>query len=177
MILPPGFSLIANQLSGSSNTVAELFKGWPNGTTLNKFDTQLFKLAENEVKEGQWTNPDERLAPGEGAIFFNPTTDYKPHSFVGEVMQGQLAIPIPAGFSVRSSLVPQPGHLHEDLQFPIAEGDVIHLFDRDRQQYHLHPYEGGKWKAGSPVVSVGESFWVAKTSPGNWIRSFTIGMS
>lgn len=175
--LPPGFSMIANPLTAPSNSVAELFKGWPNGTTLNKFDTQLFKLAENEVKDGKWTNPFERLGPGEGAIFFNPTSDYKSHSFVGEVMQGHLSVPIPAGFSIRSSLIPQPGHLHEDLQFPIAEGDVIHLFDRDRQQYVLHPYEGGKWKAGSPVVSVGESFWVAKTSPGNWIRSFTIGMS
>ena len=111
---------------------------------------------------------------GEGAIFFNPTSDYKTASFTGEVIQGQLAVPIPAGFSVRSSLVPQPGNLLDDLNFPVTNGDVIHIFDRERQKYVLHPYEDGKWTAGPPIVGVGESFWVAKTEPGNWIRNFKI---
>lgn len=172
--LPPGFSLIANPLYAASNSVAELFKGWPDGTTLNKFDTRLFRLSENVVQHGKWTNLSEQLAPGEGAIFYNPTQSYKYHSFVGEVLLGQLSMPIPAGFSLRSSLVPQPGPLHEDLRFPIGEGDVIHLFDRDRQQYVLYPFENGKWKSGSPVVSVGEAFWVAKTAAANWTRSFNL---
>lgn len=169
--LPPGFSMIANPLDGASNTVAELFQGWPDGTTLNKFDTRFFRLAENSVKLGKWTNPGEKLAPGEGAIFFNPTSDYRPLSFVGGVTQGQLSMPIPSGFSIRSSMVPQPGNL-EDLGFPIAEGDVIHLFDRDRQKYVLHPYENGKWTEGAPILGIAESFWVAKTEPGNWKQSF-----
>ncbi len=156
-----------------SNCVAEMFKGWPDGTTLNKFDTRFFKLAENEIKFEKWTNPTEQLMPGEGAIFFNPTSDYKAHSFVGDVLQGNLSVPIPGGFSIRSSLLPQPGSL-DDLDFPIANGDVIHLFDRDQQKYVLYPYEGDKWTAGLPVVSVGESFWVAKTEPGNWTRHLSL---
>ena len=147
------------------------FDGSQITSSLNKFDTRLFRLAENAVEGGKWTNPSERLMPGEGAIFFNPTSDYKSFSFVGSVMQGNPSIPIPSGFSIRSSLLPQAGNL-EDLGFPIAEGDVIHLFDRDRQKYVLYPYEGGKWTEGPPLVSVGESFWVAKTEPGNWTRSF-----
>lgn len=51
---------------------------------------------------------------------------------------------------------------------------MIHLFDRDRQKYLLYPFENGKWTEGTPVTSVGESFWVAKTEPGNWNRSVTI---
>lgn len=172
--LAPGFSMIANPFDGPSNCVAEMFKGWPDGTTLNKFDTRFFRLAENEIKFEKWTNPTEELLPGEGAIFFNPTSDYKAHSFVGDVLQGNLSVPIPGGFSIRSSLLPQPGSL-DDLDFPVANGDVIHLFDRDRQKYVLYPYEEGKWTAGVPVVSVGESFWVAKTEPGNWTRHLTIG--
>jgi hypothetical protein len=171
--LPPGFSMIANPLDGPSNTVGELFKDWPDGTTLNKFDTRFFKLAENGVKFKKWTNPGEKLALGEGAIFFNPTSDYKSITFVGQVTQGNLSVPIPSGFSIRSSLVPQPGSL-EDLGFPMANGDVIHLFDRDRQKYILHPYEGDKWTAGPPVISLAESFWVAKTEPGNWSRNLII---
>jgi hypothetical protein len=58
--------------------------------------------------------------------------------------------------------------LHVDLGFPIAEGDVIHLFDRDRQEYVLHPYDAEKWASNPPLINVAESFWVAKTSPGNW---------
>jgi hypothetical protein len=171
--LAPGFSMIANPLE-STRTVAEVFNGWPDGTTLSKFDTRLFRLTENAVKFGKWTNPSEILMPGEGAIFYNPTSDYKSVSFVGEVMQGNLSIPIPGGFSVRSSMLPLPGHLGEDLGFPVADGDVIHLFDRDRQKYVLYPYEEGKWTDGSPVVSVGESFWVAKTEPGNWTLEFAV---
>ncbi|HWX19958.1 MAG TPA: hypothetical protein VN578_08645 [Candidatus Binatia bacterium] len=169
--LAPGFSMIANPFD-SSQTVSDIFKDWPEGTGLNKFDTRLFRLVENERDSGKWTNPTEKLAPSEGAIFFNPTSDYKSVSFVGEVLQGNLSVPIPAGFSIRSSLMPKPGHLADDLGFPIGNGDVIHIFDREKQKYVLHPYEDGKWSAGPPIVSVGESFWVAKADPGNWTVNF-----
>ncbi len=172
--LPPGFSMIANPLEGPVSRVADLFVGWPDGTSLSKYDTHLFALDKNEVKDGRWINGSENLLPGEGAIFFNPTQDYKSHSFVGEVLQGNLSMPIPPGFSIRSSLVPQHGPLDE-LLFPIADGDVIHLFDRDRQKYLLYPYAEGKWSADLPVISAGESFWVAKAKPGNWTRSLIIG--
>jgi hypothetical protein len=169
--LPPGFSMIANPLEGTSR-VAELFPEWPDGTSLSKYDTHRFELGDNAVKDGRW-NKAETLSPGEGAIFFNPTQDYKSHSFVGELLQGNLSMPIPPGFSIRSSLVPQRGALAE-LLFPISEGDVIHLFDRERQKYVLYPYEQGKWTAGTPIISAGESFWVAKAKPGNWIRNLVI---
>jgi hypothetical protein len=174
MTLPPGFSMIANPLEGPTNTLGKVFKDWPDGTTLNKFDTQLFRLVENSVKFSQWTNPSERLGSGEGAIFFNPTSDYRSVCFTGEVLAKNLSISILAGFSIRSSPVPQSGSLVEDLEFPIANGDVIHLFDRDKQQYVLHPYENGHWTTGAPVMSVGESFWVAKAEPGDWTRTLDV---
>ena len=172
--LPPGFSMIACPLEAPTNTVGKVFKDWPDGATLNKFDTQLFRLVENAVKFSQWTNPSEKLMPGEGAIFFNPTSDYRSVCFTGEVLEKDLSLPIPSGFSMRSSPVPQPGSLVEDLEFPIANGDVIHLFDRDKQQYVLHPYENGKWTAGTPMLSVGEAFWVAKAEPGTWTRNLCV---
>lgn len=174
LTLPPGFSMIANPLDGPTNTVGKVFKDWPDGTTLNKFDTELFRLVENAVKFSQWTNPSERLMPGEGAIFFNPTSDYRSICFTGQVQTKNLSVAVAQGFSMRSSPVPQPGSLVEDLEFPIANGDVVHLFDRDKQQYVLHPYENGKWTAGTPMLSVGEAFWVAKTEPGNWTRTLCV---
>jgi hypothetical protein len=163
--LPPGFAMIANPLEGAINTVGELFKGWPDGTTLSQFDTRLSCLTENAVKLGHWTNPAQELLPGEGAIFFNPTSDYRSSIFAGQVMRGKLSRPLPAGFSIRSSVLPKPGNL-EELGFLPADGDAIHLFDRDRQKYVVHPYEDGRWTAGPPLVGVGEAFWVAKAKAG-----------
>lgn len=172
LMLQPGFSMIAYPLEASQNTVAELFQGWPDGTTFNKFDARFFRLAENVMRNGQWINPNETLAPGEGAIFLNPTNESRPLNLVGNVMQGDLSFPVPSGFSIRSMQLPQRGNL-KDLGFPLGNGDVIHLFDRDRQKYVLHPYENGEWVNGPPVVEVGESFWVAKAEAGNWSGSFS----
>ena len=175
MTLPPGFSLIGNPFQRGNNAVGEAFKGWKNGTTLNKFDTLLVRLTENAVKNERWTNSNQQLLPGEGAIFFNPTEDYKVQNFVGEVSEGHFTMPIPSGFSLRSSLVPQGGNLLDDLQFPITDGDVVHLFDRDRQVYVLHRFENGKWTGPPPVLGVGEAFWIAKAEAGNWMKSLIFG--
>lgn len=170
--LPPGFSMIANPFNATSNTVADLFPDMAEGTTLCKFDTCLFRLTNNIVKNGKWTRGEETLVPGEGAIIFNPTTAFKTLSFVGEVNQGRLLNPIPAGLSIRSSLVPQAGKLSSDLQFPFAHGDVIHLFDRDQQKYVVYPFSASEWETNPPSIGVGESFWVGKTNPENWVRDF-----
>jgi hypothetical protein len=174
MTLPPGFSLIGNPLRCVSNSVGELFKSWPDGTSLHKFDTRLFKLNESAIVRGRWSRPAETLGSGEGAIFFNPTNDYKSHTFVGEVLEGNLSTPIPAGFSLRSSLVPQPGNLSDDLRFPVADGDEIHLFDRDQQKYVIYPFADGKWKGPAPILGAGEAFWVAKKAAANWTRSLNL---
>ena len=172
--LPPGLAMVANPFQAPDNSVGALFPNWPDGTTLNKFDTSLFRLADNGVTDQAWTNPQDQFVPGEGAIFFNPTPDYRPLVFVGNVIQEDLSIPIPVGFSVSSSPVPLHGLLHEELGFPIGEGDVVHLFDREKKKYLLYPYEDGKWTSGSPSVSIGESFWIAKKTAANWVRTLTI---
>lgn len=170
--VPPGYSMVGNPLNATSNAVPDLFKGFPNGTVVSKFNARVFGLNENQLSNNKWANPYETLAPGEGAIVFNPTTDYKMLNFVGEVMEDDYSLPIPAGFSVRSALAPLPGRVHEDLGFPASEGDVIHLFDTNKQQYVLYPFnDKEKWAANPPVVSVGEAFWVEKTAPKSWHRA------
>ena len=172
--VPPGYSLIANPLQAPSNAVSAILADMPDETALNKFDTHLFKLTENAVKNGKWINPDETLSPGEGAIFLNPTTDFKIINFVGEVLQGNLLLPIATGFSIHSSQIPKPGRLHADLGFPIHENDVVHLFDRDHQKYVIYEYDPKKWDSNPPIVGVGESFWIGKTTPGNWVQNLVI---
>ncbi|MEO6034360.1 MAG: hypothetical protein ABIQ35_03810 [Verrucomicrobiota bacterium] len=172
--LPPGFAMISNPFNALSSRVETLFPEMPEGMTISKFDTSLFRLTNNSVKNGKWTNPNELFVPGEGAIVFNPTTDFKNLNFVGDVSQGRLTNPIPAGMSIRSSLVPQPGRLHTDLGFPIGEGDVINMFDRDQQKYTVHPYSAEAWDRNPPTIGVGESFWIGKKHPGNWVRNLSI---
>ncbi len=172
--LPAGYSMIANPLSASNNSVAALFPTLPDGTTLSKFDTKLFRLTENVLNSGKWKMPSEMLVPGEGAILFNPKTDSLTLNFVGEVLQGNLLNPIPAGFSIRSSLVPQPGRLDVDLGFPLTDGDAIHIYDRYQQKYIIYAFPDKIWQSNPPLIGVGESFWVGKTSPGNWARNFVV---
>jgi len=172
--VPPGYSMIANPLHAPSNAVSTILAGMPDGTMLNKFDTHLFRLTENAVQNGKWTNSDETLVPGEGAILFNPTPEFKTINFAGEVMQGDLLMPVAAGFSVRSSQIPKPGRLHSDLGFPINEGDVVHLFDRDHQKYVIYDYDPKEWDSNPPVVGVGEAFWIGKTTPANWVQRLVI---
>ncbi len=172
--LPPGFSMVANPLRAADNTVTALFPNMPEATTLCKFDTNLFRLNNNAVKNGVWTKPDEELLPGEGAIIFNPTNNFKTLNFSGEIVQGDLVNPLPAGLSIRSSLVPQPGRLHSDLGLAMTEGDVIHLFDRDQQKYAVHPYSAKEWETNEPAIAVGEAFWIGKTNPGTRTRHFKV---
>ncbi|MEW6160067.1 MAG: hypothetical protein AB1813_21770 [Verrucomicrobiota bacterium] len=169
--LPPGHAMISNPLLAQNNRVEALFPDLPEGTTFDKFDTTLFKLTKNGVTNGVWTNPQEVLLPGEGAIILNPTSDVKTLNFVGEVPQGDLSLPIPAGFSIRSSLLPLPGALDTDLGFPITNGDVIHLFDREQQKYIIYTFEQNRWTPSQPVIASGEAFWVGKTAAGNWVQS------
>jgi hypothetical protein len=167
--LAPGFTMVGNPLMGGNDRVPDLLKEMPDGTTVSKFDSRQNRLRENSFSHGQWTDATDRIGLGEGAIVFNPSNDYKTLSFVGEVRMEGVTLPVPAGFSIQTSPFPQAGSLHPDLQFPIGEGDVIHLFDRDQQKYVLYPHDGNAWQAGAPVVGVAESFWVAKRAGKNWV--------
>ncbi|MGC8887128.1 MAG: hypothetical protein ACP5MG_08215 [Verrucomicrobiia bacterium] len=170
--LPPGFAMIANPFKNQDNTIQRLLADMPDGTTFNKFDNLKFKLVENQLKNGRWSHPNDIFSPGEGAIIYNPMDEYRPLCFAGEVLQGQILNPIPAGFSIKSSMLPQAGRLHDDLQFPVADGDIIHIFDRDRQKYNVFCYDPKQWSINPPIVGIGESFWVGKKSPANWIRTY-----
>jgi hypothetical protein len=172
--LAPGFSMVGNPLVGGHDSLPELLKEMPDGTIVSKFDSRTHQLKENTRNNGHWTNPDGRIGFGEGAMVFNPSSDYKTLTFVGEVRMSGASIPVPAGFSMQTPSVPEAGALHPDLRFPIDDGDVIHLFDRDRQKYLLYPYDSGTWSAGAPVLGVAEAFWVAKKSPRNWTYDFTV---
>lgn len=181
--LPPKFSMIANPLNTSNNTVSALLPNVPEGTTVYKFNNGSFNQSASFLF-GSWTgDANMTLNPGEGVFFNNPGTTTLRLTFVGEVMQGTganaLNNPIPAGFSIKSSQVPQAGKLDGtaagELGFPVAEGDTVYKFNRTTQNYSTHSFLFGSWGGdGVPMIDVGESFFVNKAAAATWTRSFSV---
>ena len=170
----PGFQLIANPLNASDNKISALIPSAPDGTTLYKFDSASGSYSINTFLFGAWSTPDQTLVPGEGAFILNPDTNPLPLTFVGEVMQGDLSNPIPKGFSIKSSQVPQAGALSGDLKFPATEGDTVYKYNTTSKGYDIYSYLFGSWSPNDPAVDVGESVFVNKVDSTPWTRSFNV---
>lgn len=131
----PGWSLVANPLfhyRGTiaatvtpDNSVSAVFPRMPNHTVLLKFDNATHRfLRENVFRGNHWSNPQETLAPGEGAFLFNPKRKPLAISFTGNWWYGPIAIP--AGLSLISS--PGPGLINfAPLLTLSAVGDLPRL--------------------------------------------------
>jgi hypothetical protein len=170
----PGFQMIANPLKAADNTVGALLPGVPAGTTVYKFDSATGQYDIANFIFGSWQNPGITLNPGEGAFIFNPTQANIELTFVGEVEQGALSNPLPAGFSVRGSQVPQAGLISSDLGFPAAAGDAVYQFNPGTQGYEPFSFIFGSWQPAEPSLAVGESVFVSKAAAGNWTRTFSV---
>jgi hypothetical protein len=172
--VPTGFSMIANPLDNSDNTVANLFDGVPDGTTVYKFDPVTSEFSINGIDFGEWANPAEELVPGEGAFIFNPGAEFEV-TFVGEVMQGSLSTAVPMGFSIISSKVPQSGPLDTLLGYPAEDGDTVYRFNNATGEYSIDAFDFGEWGAGAaPEPEVGESWFMFSPSAKAWTRDFDV---
>jgi hypothetical protein len=168
--VPAGFSMIANPLKAPTNTVGSLFADAPDGTTVYKYDGTNYSV--NGKDFGEFANPTQPLEPGEGAFIQNGGTPFDV-IFVGEVMQGSLSNAIPAGFSIKSSQVPQSAQLDTVLGFPAVDGDLVFRYNNATGAYQTHTYDFGAWDT-APVPNVGESFFVSKAAAANWTRTFNV---
>src|SRR5947207_14275109 len=101
------FTFIANPLNTTNNTIASLIPNPPDGTTLFKWTGSAF--VSSTFFLGAWSDGTFTLNPGEGGIV-QSSAPFS-NTFVDEVMQGSLAVPHPAGFSIKASQVPQAGTL------------------------------------------------------------------
>jgi hypothetical protein len=99
-------------------------------------------------------------------------------TFIGEVLQGHLTRPIPAGLSVRSSMVPQAGGITSLLGFGpedgLTAGDQLQRFVNLSSSYVIYTYQGASgWYRTTPQPSIplepqpalGESFWIKRARP------------
>lgn len=155
--LPPGFSLIANQLNGRSNSIAEFLPSLPDGAVLYKFDNQKKAYGINTVIAGVWNDPAQTLVPGEGAFIFNPAGSNLTVERAGR-MPSNSVVPFPGtGFSLLSCGQPVPARFEDVLGFAPLDGDRVFQF-RDGH-YETASFFGGQWDH-VPAFQPGESFFV-----------------
>ena len=170
--IPAGFSMIANPLDAGDNTLNNVIQSAPDFTTIYKFNPSngtYDTISSFDQASGQWSNGDAiTLAPGEGA--FIATLSAFTLTFSGEVMQGELSNPLPAGYSIVSSQVPQEGTL-QSLGYTGNNGDTVYQFNGT--SYVINTYFNGSFLPSEPNIGIGEAFFVNRVSAGSWDRNFS----
>jgi hypothetical protein len=177
-----GFSMIANPLNSTNNNIDKLFSDAPSLTKVFRFVGGAYVQYINDPDDG-WTGPSGpgnvfALNPGEGIFLQIPSGQYI-KTFVGEV-QLNSTNPVPNGFSLRSSVVPQAGRIQTDLLYPANNLDKVFRWSGTAYtQYILDPDDGWTGPLGigdQPQLRVAEGVFIQNNSPTkNWIRNFTVG--
>jgi hypothetical protein len=173
-------ALISNPLDAGqgNNTIANLFKGVPDGTQVYKYTGTTFVTATFDSLEGAFLPVEAAnttVVPGEGVFVRNTSTSDLTVTFVGEVPQGTLNNAYPAGLSIRSSMVPQQGTASE-LGFVGKDGDQIFQFNPATQGYSQNTFDGleNAWLPPLTPIAVGEAFFLRAAAAGTWTRTFNV---
>jgi hypothetical protein len=176
-----GFAMIAIQLDSGNNTLGSLIPTAPDGAEFFKYNNGAYTSAVWDALNDSWDTP-ITLNPGEGGFFRNNTASPLAITFVGEVMQGSLTNHLPAGYAIRSSIVPQQGTL-QDLGIPLtgpgapSDGDQVFLYNGS---YSASTYDGlgNAWDTpgspGGPTINVGQAFFIKSSVAYDWTRNFTV---
>jgi hypothetical protein len=167
--IPANYSLIANPLNGTNNSLSTILAGAPNFTAVLRWNGTGFDSS--TLTFGTWS-PDFTLNPGEG-FFINPGPTGFTNTFVGEVMQGSLSNSIPAGYSLRGSQVPQDADVTVlDLTDNLNNFDAILKWNGTG--YDSYTLTFGSWTPSTPTLGVADAFFVNAGAPTAWIRNFTV---
>ena len=171
------YNLISNPLEAADNSIAALFADLPVGSQVFKYDNGAYVTATKDEFTGEFlptSAAQTQVVPGEGVFVLLPAGTDQTVTFVGEVRQGSLSTPLPAGLSIRSSEVPQTGTADE-LEFPASPGDQIFKFD-PATGYTTYSFDefSSAWLPSVPTIEVGEAVFVNKIAAANWTRNFNI---
>lgn len=181
--LVPGFNLVSNPLNNTlGNNIQNLFgtgiQGTiPNGLTVYILETNGYRLTTFNA-ELQRFEPEsvaaEQMPPGRGFFVYNPGPTLT-ITFVGEILQGVLSLPLPEGFSIVGSMVPWTKSL-DQMGFPGGFGDYVYYFNPVTQQFEVGIFDDldGSWLPRLRPVQTGEAFIVFKRKPAVWTLTFSI---
>ncbi len=171
--IPAGASMQANVFNAADNRVSALFASVPTGTQIFKWSeaSQSWELNGRDEFTGNWANPGMTFAPGEGLLIRSGGPLVV--TFVGEVLQGYNANPVPNRTSVRSSIVPQAGRVTTDLLLPVIQGDRVQRMLGGTNVTYTFTVPGG-WSPSEPSIELGESFFSIKAVGFFWSRNFLV---
>ena len=98
--LKPGFNLISNPLNNTAtggNTVGTIFgSALPDGSAVYKFVNGGYEAVNAFSDMFGWDTPGQTLVPGEGVFVFLAGSADVTVTFVGDVNQGALSVPVKA---------------------------------------------------------------------------------
>ncbi|MBT5706223.1 MAG: hypothetical protein HOI66_07860 [Verrucomicrobia bacterium] len=170
--IPQGFSLVSNPLATGANRVQDLIGNAPDGFELIKLAGGVWQTNRFSGDPGAWSVPDMTLTPGEGALASSPSAFT--WNSIGKPVTGMLENFVPAGESIRSSVLPLTGLISTDLGFPTAEGLSISTVDEAGAFSIAATYEGGAWQPEEPVLSIGSSVLVTAPTASVWNKDFVL---
>lgn len=175
--LPPGLSLIQNPLFFATNTVALWWPDAPDGSQILKYVAGSgYEVSTFDGISKTWSNPDLDIPIGEGFYFRNSFSETIVNTFVGEVRQGFLTNTLPAGYSMKGSLVPQTGSINSVHGIPGEAGDEIRTLTNISgvETQNISTFDGAlnQW-VPDLILHVGESFWIHKQHQQDWVRYFS----
>jgi len=175
-------ALLANPLNATSNKIKDLFGGH-DGLQVYVWDTTTKKFTFGSFSTDFGWDPESigevTINPGHGLFVKNPSkTDNVTITFVGEVPQGKdpapLSTPLVAGLQIVASQVPQAGTA-EALGFKAATGDSVYQWNLAAQKYDFSQFDADfGWDPALKTLDVGDAFFLARTAPGTWTRSFSV---
>jgi len=186
--IPSGFSMVGNPFVTPSNTLNALFPpaSMPAGLGFYKFTGGGYAISIVDefdvvwVRNGIPNGDTETLVFGDGAFLYNPGAGFT-LTWVGEVAQGTpVSNPAAAGFSVKSSKIPQAGLVTTDLQFMPSPGDFIQKFNSASQSFETYIFDEFDqiWVRNGvpnqPSLGIAESAFFNLVAPNSWNRNFTV---
>jgi len=177
VVVPHGYSIIANPLSSTDNSVNGLFlanstnagayspvlgdsillwsgTGFVNGQASNPYG------AGAGTSNGGWPNPTFQLPPGTGFYFNNVNAQFT-NTFVGTVVQGSTN-PVPTGYSLQGSQWPVATNLVQlgldgglsNASPTNGAGDtLLTLVNGSFAGFSKNPYAPYTWKAGNALYN------------------------
>jgi hypothetical protein len=176
--IKPGWNLIANQLNNSAgNTVAALMPAPAYALSVYTYiaAAQSYDNSNYDTDFQEWDKPGLAINPGAGAFILNSGPEWT-LTLVGEVQTGTSTIDLVQGWQLVAPVVPQDGHLQNDLGYtPSPGGDSVYFYDAPSQAYINANYDGDfmEWDR-APMCTVGQGFFLLRTSTGQWTRTFNV---
>ena len=174
----PAQILIANPFNTPDNTVQGVLANVPEGCGLLKWDGATQSYQTNLFSQGRWSNVTMTWRPGEGAFFSNSLAQPVLLLLTGEILQGDLSNSVPAGQSIRSSMVPQGGSIQQALGY-IPQGlDTVYLYTSPGWQIYTFDDVDQQWVLNGvpaePVLELGEAVFINSQSAKFWRRRFFV---